>query len=232
MITLMKKKLLWFVIRLSLPLLAFLVRLLGRTIRWERRYDFERDRGKIYAIWHGNALGIALFGMDRGIYTMVSRFRDGDVASYILEKLGYKVVRGSSEEGKTHKGGRVALLKLIQAVKEGNNVAITVDGPKGPAFEVKEGVVFLAQKTKACILPAYADFDRFILLNTWDRFLIPLPFTKGRIFVGNPICVSEEDSVEEKVKEVEEELLRISSVGKTFPLRKGLSQREVFQGKC
>ena len=211
-------------IRLSLPILALLVRILGRTIRWEKRYDFERDRGKIYAIWHGNALGIALFGMDRGIYTLVSRFRDGDVATYLLEKLGYRVVRGSTEEGKAQKGGRVALIKLIKILREGNNVAITVDGPKGPPYKVKEGIIFLAQKTSSPIVPAYAEFERYIRLKTWDNFLIPLPFTKGRVNVGRPIEVREEDSIEEKLRELEEELLRISSLER--PYLQALVQRQ------
>ncbi|SNZ14339.1 lysophospholipid acyltransferase family protein [Hydrogenobacter hydrogenophilus] len=205
------KRVLRFFIKLMLPIIAVLIRILGRTIRWEKRYDFEKDRGKIYAIWHGNALGIAFFGMDRGIYTLVSRFRDGDMASYLLEKLGYHVIRGSTEEGKPEKGGRSGILKLVKAIKEGNNVAITVDGPKGPPFKVKAGVIFLAQKTHATIIPAFAEFDRYIKLNSWDHFIIPLPFTKGRVRVGRPIKVCKEDSIEEKVMELEEELLRISS---------------------
>ena len=76
------------------PLLIPMVRILGRSIRWRRRYDFHRDRGKIYALWHGHALGLALFGMDRGIYTMASRFTDGEIAARILKGLGFEVVRG------------------------------------------------------------------------------------------------------------------------------------------
>jgi len=207
-----------YAIKLLLPIIALFLRILGRTIRWERRYDFERDRGKIYAIWHGNALGIALFGMDRGIYTLVSRFRDGDIASYLLEKLGYHVIRGSTENGKPEKGGRSGILKLLKVIKEGKNVAITVDGPKGPPFKVKAGVIFLAQKTHATIIPAFAEFDRYIKVNSWDKHIIPLPFTKGRIRIGKPIEVSEEDSIEEKVRELEEELLRISSLEIQKPL--------------
>jgi hypothetical protein len=220
----MKKKVLRFFIKLMLPIIAILIRILGRTIRWEKRYDFEKDRGKIYAIWHGNALGIAFFGMDRGIYTLVSRFRDGDVAAYLLEKLGYRVIRGSTEEGKPEKGGRSGILKLTKAIKEGNNVAITVDGPKGPAFKVKDGVIFLAQKTQATIIPAFAEFDRYIKLNSWDRFIIPLPFTKGRVKVGRPIEVCSEDSIKEKVRELEEELLKISFLERSSSLL--LEQRQ------
>ncbi len=213
----------WF-IRLLLPLSVLYLRLLSRTVRWERRYDFEKDRGKIYALWHGNALCMALMGIDRGIYTLVSRFRDGDVAEYILKGLGYGVVRGSTEEGRAEKGGRVGVLKLLQVLKEGHNVAITVDGPKGPAFEVKSGVVFLAQKSGCPIVPAYAHFERSIRLNTWDLFTIPLPFSRARLVVGREIKVGPEDSLEEKVKELQEELSRVSSSGIPYPPSWELSQ--------
>jgi len=195
-----------------LPFISLVFRTLGRTIRWQNRYDFERDRGKIYALWHGNALGLALFGMDRGIVVLVSRFRDGDIADGILKRLGFETVRGSTENGKEEKGGRTAILKLIELLKNGKNVAITVDGPKGPAYKVKEGVAFLAMKTKTKIIPACVKFEKFIRLNTWDNLIIPYPFTKGWLLVGKEIEVKESDDLKEKLKELEGELLRLESL--------------------
>ncbi|MFN3813953.1 MAG: lysophospholipid acyltransferase family protein [Aquificaceae bacterium] len=203
-------------VKTLLPVLALLVKLWGKTIRWEGGYPFELDMGKIYAIWHGNSLGIAFFGMDKGIYTLVSRFRDGDLADYILKRLGYKVVRGSTEGGRAEKGGRTAIRRLMDIIKEKGNVAITVDGPKGPAFRVKDGIIFLAKKTSSPIVPAFAEFDRFIVLSSWDKFVVPIPFTRGRVHVGRIIYVKEDDSIELKVKELEEELLRLSSLGRAF----------------
>ncbi len=195
-----------------MPLLVLLVRILGRTIRWRRRYEFSSDSRKIYAIWHGHALALALFAMDRGIYTIASRFRDGEIAARLLEGLGFRVVRGSSEEGRAEKGGRTGALRLLSVLEEGRNVAITVDGPKGPAFKVKKGVVFLAQKTGAKIVPAVVKFERFRELSSWDRFLIPYPFTRGVVLVGREITVSGEDDLEEKRAELERELCELSSV--------------------
>ncbi len=194
-----------------MPLLILILRLLGRSIRWRRRYDFSADRKKIYAIWHGHALSLALFSMDRGIYTMASRFRDGEIAARLLEGLGFKVVRGSSEEGRAEKGGRTGTLKLISVLESGGNVAITVDGPRGPAFKVKKGVVFLAQKTGARIVPAVVKFERARELSSWDRFLIPYPFTRGVVLVGEEITVSEGDDLEEKRLELERKLCELSS---------------------
>ncbi|MCS7170777.1 MAG: lysophospholipid acyltransferase family protein [Aquificaceae bacterium] len=192
------------------PLVAFLLRLLHKTIRWERRIDYELYRGKIIALFHGNALGVAMLGIDRGIYALVSRFRDGDIAESFLLKLGYKVVRGSSEEGKPQKGGSVGLLKLIKLLREGQTVAITVDGPRGPYGKVKAGVILLARKTGVPIIPVYVDFDWFIRLKTWDRLLIPLPFSKARVRLGSPFWVLPEDSVDVRREELEEVLFSLS----------------------
>jgi lysophospholipid acyltransferase (LPLAT)-like uncharacterized protein len=139
----------------------------------------------------------------------VSRFRDGDLADSLLRRLGYITVRGSTEEGKVEKGGRTALLKLMQALKEGHTVAITVDGPKGPAGVVKEGVLFLAQKTEKPIVPVYVKVERAIRLNSWDRFVIPLPFTKARWLAGHELYVKEGEDLKEKKRLLEEAFLKL-----------------------
>jgi len=202
---------------LLLPFISLLFRLWARTIRWQNRYDFEKDKGKIYALWHGYALALAFFGLDRGIVVLVSRFRDGDIADGLLKRFGFETVRGSAEEGREGKGGRSALLKLMELLKEGKNVAVTVDGPKGPPFKAKDGVIFLAQKTGAVIIPACVKFEKFFRLNTWDRLVIPYPFTKAQLLVGKEIKVSPEDSIEDKRRELEEELLRLERIASGKP---------------
>jgi len=202
---------------LLLPLISVLLRLWARTIRWQNRYDFEKDKGKIYALWHGYALALAFFGLDRGIVVLVSRFRDGDIADGLLKRFGFETVRGSAEEGREGKGGRFALLKLMKLLKEGKNIAITVDGPKGPPFKAKDGVIFLAQKTGAVIIPACVKFEKFLRLNTWDRLVIPYPFTKAQLLVGKEIKISPEDAIEDKRRELEEELLRLERIASGKP---------------
>ncbi|MCS7277804.1 MAG: lysophospholipid acyltransferase family protein [Aquificaceae bacterium] len=204
------KKLRYHLSVLLAPFVAFLLRILHKTIRWEKRVDYELYRGKIIALLHGNALGVSMLGIDRGIYALVSRFRDGDIAESFLLSLGYRVVRGSSEEGKPQKGGRVGLLKLIKVLREGHTVAITVDGPKGPYGKVKAGIILLAQKTGVPIVPIYVDFDWYIRLNTWDRLIIPLPFSKARVRIGMPLWVMPEDDVEVKREELEEVLFSLA----------------------
>jgi len=202
---------------LLLPFISVLLRLWARTIRWQNRYDFEKDKGKIYALWHGYALALAFFGLDRGIVVLVSRFRDGDIADGLLKRFGFETVRGSAEEGREGKRGRFALLRLMKLLKEGKNIAITVDGPKGPPFKAKDGVIFLAQKTGAVVIPACVKFETFFQLNTWDRLVIPYPFTKAQLLVGKEIRVSPEDAIEDKRMELEEELLRLERIASGKP---------------
>ncbi len=192
------------------PFVAFLLRLIHKSIRWDRRIDYELYKGKIIALLHGNALGVAMLGIDRGIYALVSRFRDGDIAEKFLLSLGYRVVRGSSEEGKPQKGGSVGLLRLVKLLREGNTVAITVDGPKGPYGKVKAGVILLAQKTGVPIIPVYVDFEWYIRLKTWDRLIIPIPFSRAKVRIGNPLWVLPEDSIEAKREELEKVLFSLS----------------------
>ena len=185
------------------------MRLLDKTLRWEGYYDFSKDRGKIYVFLHGHFLGLELFGKDRGIYALSSLSKDGEVSAYILENLGYKVIRGSSELGRKNKGARQATLKLLRVLREGGNVGITMDGPKGPYMSVAKGILYLSKKTGAPIVPFAVSFKPRITLRTWDRFQIPLPFSRARVLVGREIRVREGDSFEEKEEEIRSEIRKL-----------------------
>jgi len=205
------KKLKYSLLFFLSPFISLLLRILGRTIRWNIRYEFRKDRGKIYALWHGDALGLALYALDRDIVVLVSRFRDGELATRILHGLGFQTVRGSSEEGKAHKGGRTATKRLMELLKEGKNVAITVDGPKGPPRKVKKGVIFLAQKTGSAVIPVSVRFEKCVRLNTWDSLVIPFPFTKGEVLIGKELRFSPEENPENARRKLEEILSKLSS---------------------
>lgn len=208
------KKLKYRIILLLIPFISLILRILGRSVRWKKRYEFSKDRGKIYALWHGHSLGLALFALDRNIVVLVSRYRDGEVAARILHHLGFKTVRGSSEEGlrKGKKGGSKAVLELIKLLEKGKNIAITVDGPKGPPRRVKEGVVYLSQKTGAPILPVAVKFEKYWKLNTWDELIIPYPFTRGEVIIGEEIVVSREEDLELARRKLESVLNELSLV--------------------
>lgn len=123
---------------------------------------------------------------------MVSLSRDGDIISGVVERLGNIPVRGSSS-----KEGRRALAAMITALSEGKCAAITPDGPLGPYMKLKSGVVAMAQKAGVPIIPCHYEADRQWQLPSWDRQLVPKPFSTLTVRYGEPIPVPKELSYDE-----------------------------------
>jgi len=148
----------------------------------------------IYAHWHGDELMLLGAFADRGMAVMASRSRDGELMKEVLQRLGYFVVRGSST-----RGGAGGLKGLIDAVEGGvKEAAVAVDGPRGPIYEVKPGIIKLAQTTGAVIVPgACAARSKFVFKNAWNRCYLPYPFSRAVILCGDPIKVAPESSPEE-----------------------------------
>ncbi len=147
----------------------------------------------IYAHWHGDELMVLGTFADRGMATMASRSRDGELMKGVLENLGYFVVRGSSS-----RGGAGGLKGLIDAIHSGRREAsMAVDGPRGPIYEVKPGVIKLAQATGAWIVPGVsAAKSKFVFKNAWNRCYLPYPFSRAVIVCGEPFRVSADASDE------------------------------------
>lgn len=161
-----------------------------------------KSRGSvIYAFWHNMMLPMAFMLRDKRIHIMVSRSRDGEIISRIVNRLGAVPVRGS-----TGRGGAGALVKIIRAVKQGEDAAITPDGPQGPAFKAKPGTARLAAATSSPVLPAAFSSSKRIILSSWDRFIIPIPFSRAVMVYGKPVHVSEHDDIREKTDEIENAL--------------------------
>jgi hypothetical protein len=138
----------------------------------------------IYTLWHGRLLLLVYSHRNRGITVLVSQSRDGEYLSRMLQWARFRTVRGSST-----RGGARGLLGLIKAIQEGYDVAITPDGPRGPAHQVQPGVIYLAQQTGAPIVPVTASAKRYKQFQSWDRFLVPYPFSKAVVLFGEPFFV-------------------------------------------
>jgi len=143
--------------------------------------------GKLYAHWHGDELLMLKMGQFRKMAVMASRSRDGEVMKWVLKFLGFQVVRGSSS-----KGGAGGLKGLIDCVEKTNcHSSLAVDGPRGPIYEVKPGILALAQKTGRPIVPtAGAAQWRFVFPKAWNQCYFPLPFSRCVVIYGEPISVS------------------------------------------
>jgi len=180
-------------ISLNQPL-ALTLKILRSTLRFENGFweEIERNRPTLIALYHGELLPLVLYGAFRPkLATIVSRHADGEIIARVLEKLGYKTIRGSADEGR-YKGGAKALKEILKLLEEGYNIAVTVDGPKGPCCKVKTGIIYAAWYSKRPVYPVRVEVPS-ISLPSWDRFKVPLPFTDLKIKLGEPLRVEGRD---------------------------------------
>ncbi len=173
----------------------FLARVLGATLRI-KTVGYERylgaETGLIFAGWHGRTLVPALFFRGKGVWTIISRSRDGEMQNRIFTWFGFNTIRGS-----TGKNGAKALAESIRVLKKGATMAFTPDGPKGPSGVVQPGIVLMAKKSGAALVPVGVAASWKCHAPTWDRYLVPLPFAKCVMVFGDPMFVSKDASEEE-----------------------------------
>ena len=188
----------------------------GRSARWliavgfrilqlwalTLRYKIE-DRagivGKVTAqnyiasLWHNRLLifpfVLRRFFPDRHGAALISASRDGELLADAIKRFDYDVVRGSSS-----RLGASAILQLSQTLASGRDVVITPDGPRGPAYELGPGIVFLAQKSGAAVVPVNIEYSSCWRLKSWDRFILPRPFAKVHVIIGSPHHVELSDT--------------------------------------
>lgn len=139
----------------------------------------SRKEPILFTLWHGQMLPLLWFHRNQGVAVLVSEHSDGEIIARILEWMGYALIRGSTSRG----AGR-ALIGLMRTLKEGNDVAITPDGPRGPRHKFAPGAVVAANRADVAIVPAVANVDKCWQLSSWDGFVIPKPFAKITIAYG------------------------------------------------
>ena len=146
------------------------VRFIGREY-----IDDLTGKGKPFVLvfWHGDMLMGWYFHRNRSYSSLVSMSRDGDVLSEILRQWNYFVVRGSSS-----KGGKDARMQMEELIRAGKVLVVTPDGPRGPRYEMKMGAVRIAQKTGVPLVSVAFKVKHAYYLKSWDKFTVPLPFTK------------------------------------------------------
>lgn len=178
-----------------------------RVVRGDRRERLRaRDRRFIYAFWHQRQIYLTYLHRGAGAAVLVSRSRDGELIAKILELSRLAAIRGSSS-----RGGASAVRAMAGAVQSGLDIAITPDGPRGPAREVKEGALFLARSLGIPILPLACALSRKIVVKkAWDRFHFPLPFGRAAVVYAEPIEVLAHDDLKAKAAELKAVLDRIT----------------------
>jgi len=167
---------------------ATLIRLVSLTLRW-RLHDPEGistappDRPMIWTFWHNRIFVVPplyhrYLRRRRGA-VLTSASKDGEVIAAVVARFGCEAVRGSSS-----RRGTSALLGLLDWVRDGYDVAIVPDGPRGPRYRLGPGVVKLAELTGALVLPIRVEYGAYWHFKSWDRFRVPKPFTTVEVHLG------------------------------------------------
>ena len=168
------------------------------------RVDFPNVTPCIYAMWHRNQMSVYGHPNIGKLNVMVSRSKDGEMIADVIEHMGFKTIRGS----KGKEGAVEASMQLIDALKNGEDGAMMVDGPKGPPEKAKDGVIKLAKMAGVPIVPVswYSANFTWLKFPSWDGLRMPLFRTNLVNLYGKPIYVSENDDIKEKTKELQDSL--------------------------
>jgi lysophospholipid acyltransferase (LPLAT)-like uncharacterized protein len=173
-------------------ILYHLSNLLGASLR-VKSIGFPANPEKcIFCGWHGKSVIFASFFRRRGFWVIISQSKDGDIQATIFRRLGYNIIRGS-----TGREGVRAALDAIKVLKTGGTLAMTPDGPRGPYGEIQGGVMLMARKSGGKLIPVGVSARSRKIINSWDRHLVPYPFSKAVLIAGEPITVPANASDEE-----------------------------------
>ena len=182
------------------------IRLIGPTLRVSFTYEpgtegEPKTRPAIYCFWHRCVFAAAYMFRDHRIRVLTSRSYDGEYIARIIQRLGFRAVRGSSSRGAVQ-----SLRELQRELEAGEFVAFTIDGPRGPRYIAKPGPIHLARVTGAPIFSFYAAPERAWTLKSWDAFLIPKPFSRVHCYVRTPMKVSPDADHERSLALMQAEL--------------------------
>ncbi len=203
----------WFDVKVHAG--VWLVRAIGSTlrVRWHHaeRADEARaltGKGVLYVFWHQRLLPFCFTHRNQGIRVMVSTHRDGELIARVIEHLGFSAIRGSST-----RRGREALFGMAAEGKQGLDIAITPDGPRGPREVLKAGAVVLARRSGLAVVPIANSTWPRVELSSWDRFHLPLPCARCVVVLGEPWWGGRNPgrSIEEDRRELEERLKAVTA---------------------
>lgn len=205
----LKQRLLLLLVSFAGPLL---IRLYGATwrVKWEGTRELEEARkatgNVLFCFWHSRLLSLCYTHRFHNIGIMVSKSFDGEWISRIVTHLGYRVFRGSAS-----RDGAAALVTMLKR-KDIGDLSLTVDGPRGPAYQVKPGIVTLAAHSGLPLVPITCVASRAWRLNSWDKFILPKPFTTLTVRYGRKIDIPEKidrDDMPMYLNQIEEGINRI-----------------------
>ncbi|MBC44192.1 MAG: hypothetical protein CMO08_00050 [Thalassospira sp.] len=201
-------------------LAASYVRLMRTTGRWRTEggdhpaHYLTEGKPFIVAFWHQRLLMMPYtwrsVGGDRPFNMLISSHRDGEIISRTIARFDIKTIAGSTGKGK---GGAAALRQILKALKAGEVVGMTPDGPRGPRMRASDGIIQAARMAGVPIFPLTYSASNRKVIQSWDRFILPLPFSRGVFHWGDPIFVDrklDEEGMEAKRVELENALTELT----------------------
>ncbi len=193
-------------------IIRLLIYLIGKTTRFTviGEQNYKNIKGPvIFTFWH-NRIFLSVYYYRyvlkrKNICVLVSPSRDGELLSITIDKLGFSKAKGSSKHYTKN-----ALTTMLDSFKNGFDGAIVPDGPQGPKYKVKEGVIRIARKAGLPLIPVVYNTSGKKILPTWDSFLLPLPFSRVVLIYGEPLVISSDTSDEESRNLLEKRLTDIT----------------------
>lgn len=174
----------------------------------------------IFAVLHGRLLTLTFTHRDRNIYVLASDHPDGDLMGKTIERLGYGHLKGSST-----RGGARAIRELSGVLRGGDDIALMVDGPRGPRGKVQQGAIEISRMTGSAVIPITDSARPRRLFDSWDRFQLPHPFARVVAAYGEPVLVPGDAGPEER------ERLRLLLEERLRNLTADLDNALGFEGK-
>jgi len=173
-------------------IVGWVLRLVGATLRIEiddrAGLSQSSENPVLWSCWHNTVFVLPYMRVKyfshRKVVVLTSASKDGAVLESAVAVCNIEAVRGSSSRRAV-----AALIALRKAIKSGNDVCITPDGPRGPKYTLQPGIIKMAESTGAGIIPIRVEFDRCWKLNTWDAFRVPVPFSRVSVILENPVKV-------------------------------------------
>lgn len=202
--------------RLACRIAAAYIRLVHATSRWQvtgdaaPRAHWDEGRPFILAFWHGRLLMMPhVWRAGVPMNMLISQHRDGRLIADTIARFGLGSVAGSSS-----KGGAAAMRQIVKAIRAGEYAGVTPDGPRGPRQRASGGIAAIARLSGVPVIPATFSMRRRRLIGSWDRFLVPMPFSRGVFIWGEPIHVprdADAAALERYRIRIEDELNRITA---------------------
>lgn len=226
---------------------AFYLKCVFRT----SRFDFlnkdcfltlmEDHKPFIFAFWHGRmAMLPCAWSYNRPVYMLLSRHRDGQLISTVLKHFNIQSVYGSTNRGGVDRGGTQAARTILELLQSGCVIGITPDGPRGPSQRCTQGILDIAHlyakatASPLAILPCSYSMTHYKKLSSWDRFMFPLPFSKGVFSVLPPLWITASDALDARSENKENQRLQLEALlndaqqnADTF-----IKTGEIFQKNC